>query len=431
MAGESETFRLAEAVGASLGGLAAFFVGRDERARDTAGGPKDFVLVIAPNSLEIRFHTLPNSLPTVQQLGQVLAPLCRLDRTDAARVHVLRHGDAALDTRLPVEAVLCLNATARKDQVQSTMRVSSIAAVAAHDLRPGGAVVRFSALTEAATGGLPDALVEHIHVFAAIHGAARCTPLCFNYDVLGRQGTSETDRGRARGGCCPIEGARVDHFDSLDSVRFASGCMAASGTSGFSIRVGGQTFAAAAALWVNARDAPAAEDGATSMDDAYETRLVCFDACGLLPDPIARRAISRAAWKQRGGLACRTRRGDGALVIQNDDMQVARVVVYLYPDGFGGSLRVVNAKDGPEALVRSAINTAVSSLQGVVVRTVGRSGGRDGSVGEPAVDEAIVQMAACLKRVRARASGEYAPEHSAGYFEKTLRGILLAPGQHM
>ena len=171
-----------------------------------------------------------------------------------------------------------------------------------------------------------------------------------------------------------------------------SGSLTSTGTSGFSIRVGGRTFAAAAALWANAQ-----------TDDAPETELVCFDAGGLLPDPIARKAISKAGWRRRGGLTCRTRRGDGALVIQGDDVRVARVVLYLYPDRFGASSSVVNAKDGPEALVRSAINTAISSLQGVV-GAAGRSRLRDGPIGEPTVDEAIVQVAACLRRVRARAS---------------------------
>lgn len=436
MTGTREAFHLAEAVGASLGGLAAFFAGREERARDHDNEPRDFVLVIAPNSVEVRFRALPNSLPTVQQLGQALAPLCRLDHTNAAQVHVVRHGDAALDTRLPVEAVLCLDAAARIDQGQSTMRVASIAAVAAEDLHQGGAVVRCSlGKARDTTEGLRDLIVEHIHLFACIHGATRSAPLRFDFDVFGRQGTIETD-------------GRVDRSDPAKCPE--SGCSSSSGTSGFSIRVDGRIFTAAAALWVKARDAPPAAQTGDSPASP-EAELVCFDIGGLLPDPIARKAISRAAWKRRGGLTCRTRKGDGALVIQNDNLRVARVVLYLYPDRLGGSscvANVVNTKDGPEALVRSAINTAISSLQV----------GLGTAVGEPTVEEAIDQVAACLRRVRARASGgvggvdgvggvsgSHTTEHkkcsnrpdpdacdSESFFiARMLRGILLAPAQHM
>lgn len=434
MVGKSEMVRLAEAVGASLGGLAAFFDGRDARARDHRRD-SDFVLGISANSVEVRLRALPDSLPTVQQLGQVLLPICHLEHPTAPRVQVIRHGDSTLETQLPVEAVLYVDATAQKDRIHSSMRVASIATVAADDLHPGGAIVRcplpgaFCGAADAppapdAPERLRDVLVGHLLLFAAVHGAARRAPLRFDYDVFGRQGRIETDESR-----CESERGR-------ERDPSGSGSPTSSGTSGFSIRVGGRTYAAAAALWADAR-----------TDDSPETELVCFDAAGLLPESIARKAISKSGWKRRGGLACRTRKGPGAsagsLVIQNNNVRVARVALYLYPDSFGASPSVANVKDGPESLARSAINTAISSLHGVL--HLGTAEGVLRPVGEPPVDEAIVQVAACLRRIRARATdvvhgidgidGMWDDERDEPDFSfpiaKTLRAMLLAPSQHM
>ena len=154
------------------------------------------------------------------------------------------------------------------------MRVVSIAAVPGYDLRAGSVVVR-TTVDYAGRGSGPageveveeaDALVGYLELFASVHGAAKRAPLRFDYDVFGRRGTLEAGKALSP----PV-------------------VPTASGSSGFSVQVGGNTYSASVSLWE------------VSEGCASSTSVLVFDAGGILPDELARKALSKSAWERRGG----------------------------------------------------------------------------------------------------------------------------------
>ena len=309
-------------------------------------------------------------------------PLCLVDTR--VEVEVIRHGDATLNTQLPVEAVCGFDGAAHRAERPNVMRVVSIAAVPGYDLRAGSVVVR-TTVDYAGRGSGPageveveeaDALVGYLELFAAVHGAAKRAPLRFDYNVFGRRGTLEAGKALSP----PV-------------------APTASGLSGFSVQVGGNTYSASVSLWE------------VSEGCASSTSVLVFDAGGILPDELARKALSKSAWKRRGGYRYQ-RRPDGSLTIDKRGTHIARLALYLFPNAIGSSSRFVNAKDGPEALARSAINTAISSIASVAsVASVGTGKGhRDG----PTVEEAITAMDVALRNMQARRNGGRGGEGGEG-----------------
>lgn len=311
-------------------------------------------------------------------------------------VEVIRHGDATLNTQLPVEAVCGFDGAAYRAERPNVMRVVSIAAVPGYDLRAGTVVVR-TTVDYAGRGSGPaceaeeaDALVGYLELFAAVHGAAKPAPLRFDYDVFGRRGTLKAGKALSP----PV-------------------APTASGSSGFSVQVGGNTYSASVSLWE------------VSEGCASSTSVLVFDAGGILPDDLARKAISKSAWKRRGGYRYQ-RRPDGSLTIDKRGTRIARIALYLFPNAIGSSSRFVNAKDGPEALARSAINTAISSIASVSTLAGTCKGHRDG----PTVEEAITAMDMALRNMQARRAGGRGGEGGeggeGGAWGEALRAMLLS-----
>jgi hypothetical protein len=295
-------------------------------------------------------------------------------------VRVVQRGDATLNTAHPVEAVLCLEKGVGEDAGTCAdprggrghvMRVMSIAALPGHELPPRAALV------ECALGlALPRApaaasvLVEHLELFAAVHGASRPhLALRVDYDVWGeRRGT-------------------------VAAATAAAPAATATATSGFSVRSGGAAHTAVASLWVRA-EGPDAAPGSSHPDPVSVT---CFDAGGILSREHLLRALSKCAWARRAGLKC-ARGRDGSLSIGAKGRRLARVVLYLYPNEAGSAARVVG--DTPEGMVRSAVNTALSA---VATRRA------DGAPPGDAVPGAIDRIAACLGAVDGRRRADRGP----------------------
>ena len=405
MSEKIESLSLAEALGASLGNVPAIF-GIDQ-IRGPKPDPAEYrcTLVVVPDAIEIHFCDLPEGLLTLKQLGQVMLPLCIADKGAQGVITVIRHGDMALNTQLPVEAVLCLDEAANSTRIQDTLRVTSITTVPARTLERGGATVR-CALRVArgnkdARDRFREVIIDYLDMFAIVHGASGRVPLHVDYDVFGERGTLTTTTRPPR---LVTNEPRMNHVPWPGGATFT-------GTSGFSIKSRGRSFMACAALWAEPRgtEGPRAS---TQVDGWPGTELVCFDASGLLSDSLAKSALSKSGWKRRGGLTYRTGK-DGSPLIQSDDLRIVRVVLYVHPSDFGGPSRVFNANDGPEGLARSAINTAVSSLRAAVGESA-LARGRRGPADDPSVDDYVRRMAECLIRVRARASSRDSPDIDRG-----------------